>query len=295
MTPSRLRRPAALALAGLAAATVSFAEPQAKVTLMVTVVSESGAPAADLGPSDFVVREKSTQLQVASADRIHQVPLLVSILFDISKPNLGVTPPITDMRAAVASFVQKLRSQNPDVRIALTEVAGAAVPSVRFDAPPEDLDKAISRLFIGQQPAAVMIEGLLDAARGLRDRQAMRKVILLIDFSSHDSTTIATANEALREIQNALATVWSVSIAPSNAGSSPRQAAVNAAVASTGGHHLTAVSATGLKKLLDTAADSLSSQYLLTVSRDSAAPLSVDAIRVESKKGHKVLVTSLMR
>ena len=294
MTALRPGRFAAL-VAIVLAVEPSFATPQAQVTAMVTLVSESGAPVAGLDNDDFVVREKTTELQVTRVDRIHEVPLLVSILFDISKPALGVTPPVNDMRVAMASFVEKVRRSNPAAQIALTEVAGAAVPSARFDAAPEDLDRAVARLFIGQQPSAAMIEGLLDAARGMKTMQVMRKVILLIDFGSHDPTNTATANQALREIQEALATVWSVSIAPASAGSSPRQAAVNAAVGSTGGFRLTAVSATGLKKQLETVADSLASQYLVTFTRTASSPVNANDIRVESRKGHKVLLTSLMR
>lgn len=293
MLTLRLRCFGALVLLAAAGAALS-ATGQNQIIAMVTVVSETGAPAL-LTPEDFVVREKNTPLQVDRIDRIHEVPLLVSILFDISKPALGVIPPVNDMRVAMAAFVEKVRSSNPAAQIALTEVAGAAVPTVKFDSAPEDLDRAVARLFIGQQPAAAMIEGLLETARGLKNVQAMRKVILLIDFGSHDPTNTATANQALREIQEALATVWSVSIAPASAGSSPRQAAVNAAVNSTGGHRLTAVSATGLKKQLETVADSLASQYLITVTRASSAPVNVNDIRAESKKGQKVLVTSLMR
>jgi hypothetical protein len=287
---------ALLALVGTGAVSTGvLSATQTQVTAMVTVVSESGDPVTDLTPADFIVRERKTTHQVARVDRIHQVPLVLTILFDISKPQLGTPPPVTDMRDGLASMVASVRAENPSVQIALTEVAGAAVPTVPLGAAPEDLDKAISRLFVGQQPGAVLIEGLLDAARSLTARPEMRKVILLVDFGSHDPTRVDTANQALREIQNALATVWSVSIAPSNAGSSPREAAVGAAVKSTGGLRLTAVSASGLKSLLDVVADSLASQYLVTFTRDLARAVSVDDIQVESKKGQKVLVTSLMR
>ena len=285
-----------VALALLAAASTSaVSTSQIEATVMVTVVQESGDPAADLTPGDFIVREKKKPLEVVRVDRLHQVPLLVTILFDISKPQLGTPPPITDMRDALTSFVKGVRTHNPAAQIAFTEVAGAPVPSVTFDAPPEDLDKAISRVFIGQHASAVMIEGLLDAARGLKGRPEMRKVILLVDFGSHDPTRVDTANQALREVQEALASVWSVSITAPNAPASPREAAVRAAVLSTGGLRLTAVSATGLKAQLDTVARSLASQYLVTFARGSSPAISVDDIQVESRKGQKVLVTSLMR
>ena len=293
MATFRLRCSFALALL-VAAGTTAFSASQNQATVMVTVVAESGDPVADLTPADFVVREKKKPLEVVRVDRIHQVPLLVTILFDISKPQLGTPPPITDMRDALTSLVKSLRSHNPAAQIAFTEVAGAAVPAVAFEAPPEDLDKVISRVFIGQHASAVMIEGLLEAARRLKARPEMRKVILLVDFGSHDPTRVDTANQALREVQEALATVWSVSITPPNAPASPREAAVRAAVLSTGGLRLTAVSATGLKAQLDTVGRSLASQYLITFAGSSPA-ISADDIQVESKKGQKVLVTSLMR
>lgn len=294
MTALRLRCFVVLALLA-AGDTTAFSTGQRQATVMVTVVSETGDPATDLTAADFIVREKKRPLEVIRADRIHQVPLLVTILFDISKPLLGTPPPITDMRDALSSFVQGVRTHNPAAQIALTEVAGAPVPSTTFDAAPEDLDKAISRLFVGQHTSAVLIEGLLDAARGLRDRPEMRKVILLVDFGSYDPTRVDTANQALREVQSALATVWSVSIAPASVPNSSREAAVRAAVQSTGGLQLTAVSTTGLKAQLDTVARSLASQYLVTFARGSSSPVGIDDIRVESKKGQKVLVTSLMR
>lgn len=296
MTSARAVPSAAVAVGLLVLlCTPARAVPQAAFTALVTVVSESGSPAADLTADDFVVREKRAELRVTQAMRVHQAPLFLSILFDISKPPLGTPPPVSDMRAALASFVGKVRAENPGAQIAFTEVAGAAVPTVAFGAPPEDLDKAVSRLFVGQHAEAAMIEGLLDAAKGLEARSAMRKVILLVDFGSHDPTRTATANEALRQIQKATATVWSVSIRPANAPSSRREAPVKAAVESTGGMRLTAVAASGLTSLLGTVADSLASQYAVVFEREGAAPISIDDVRVESKKGQKVLLASLLR
>lgn len=300
MSSVRLVRSGALVTALVAIVSAATPAPYAAAgsqsfTALVTVVADSGSPAADLTAADLVMREKGRQLEVTRVDRVHQVPLFVSILFDISKPPMGTIPPIRDMRTALASFVEKVRAANPGAQIALTEVAGAPVPSVTFEAPPEDLDKAVSRIFIGQHSEAAMVEGLLDAAKTLKGKSAMRKVILLVDFGSHDPGRIATANEALREIQDALASVWSVSVRPANAQSSRRDAAIKAAVESTGGVRLTAVSATGLTSLLDTAANSLASQYLVTFARSASSPLDIADLTAETKQDQKVLIASLMR
>lgn len=294
MTPLRLHGCFALILS----ATLSTAIPSAgqnQATAMVTVVAPSGSPVTALPAGDVIVREKQRPREVVRIDRIHQAPLALTILFDISKPRLGTSPPIMDMRNALSAFVQRVRRDNPAVRIALMEVAGAAVPTVPFEAPPEALDKAVTQLFVGQHAGAVLIEGLLDAARSLRTRTERRRVILLVDFGSHDPTRVDTANHALREIQNAAATVWSVSIAPPDAYSSTREAALAAAVGSTGGLRLTAVSSSGLESLLGAVAASLASQYLVTFTRDSSSAPRADDIHVESKTGRKVLVTAVMR
>src|SRR5207249_2357042 len=73
-------------------------------SIYASVVNQSGAPVADLGPSDFIVREDNIRrevLRVAPADE----PLQVALLVDTSN---AARDDIFHIREAVTAFVRAL-------------------------------------------------------------------------------------------------------------------------------------------------------------------------------------------
>ncbi len=269
------------------------AQHPAQVTTLVTVISESGAAITDLSAADFVVREAGQTREVASASPANAASLFVAILLDTSKPPMGTPPPVNDVRTSLSTFVSTIRAANPGAQISLTEVSGAAVPVVKFDAGTEALDSAIARLYPGQRADAVMLEGLADVASELAGISAMRKAIVSIDFNSNDPTSAKTAKEAIEAVSQSRASVWAISVRGTRGAGARRDAGLKAAAEMYGGHQLSAISPSGLTAMLTQTAASLSSQYLVAFTRPADAELK--PITVETARGQKALVVLMMR
>lgn len=279
-----------LILPAFQAAPVS--QDMAKVTAVVSVVSADGLPVTGLTPADFVIRDEGTKREAVSADSLAQVPLYVTVLIDMAKPPMGMIPPVRDMRLAVGNFVAAVRAANPGTQISLVEVSGAPVPTVRFDAGEGALDAAVQKLSPGQNGDAVILEGIAEAARDLKDRPTIRRAIVSIDFGSPDTSAESANRAAIDGVLNAQVSLFAVSIRAPRQQTSRRESGLNAAVETSGGIKLTAVSATGLDAQLKTIAATLSSQYLVTFMRPGGV---IKKLSIETTRGQKALVGALLK
>jgi hypothetical protein len=278
---------------------IVYAQKQA--TLFVTVVSAPGA-LGDLKAKDFTAN--GGKLQIKDAVRATE-PLAIEILVDVSRPPSGVTPPIQDVRTALQSFVQTIRSAEPAARIGLIQVAGAAVPAVNLGAPAAAVDKAIGMVAPGPDLSggAVMIEGLQDASKALADEPAPRRAIVCVDFSSSDSFPDSRVGGVVKDMIKTGASVWSVTVRASSEqtttnGSSTalynvRDSAFNSIIKNNGGLHVTIVDVTGLKSQLQTIANSLLSQYELTIDGIDAAH--ARDVKLATASGAKVVPSVFVR
>lgn len=292
-----LPRAATVALCGLLLIASGFhaapaGQEMAKVTAVVTVVSADGMPVTGLTAADFVIRDEGTRRDAASADSLAQVPLYVTVLIDMAKPPMGMIPPVRDMRLALGNFVAAIRAANPGAQISLVEVSGAPVPTVRFDAAEGALDAAVQKLSPGQNGDAVMLEGIAEAARDLKDRPTIRRAIVSIDFGSPDTSGESANRAAIDGVLDAQVSLFAVSIRMPRQVTSRRESGLTAAVDVSGGTRLTAVSATGLDAQLKTIAATLSSQYLVTFMRPGGV---IKKLSIETTRGQKALVGALLR
>lgn len=267
-------------------------QEMAKVTAVVTVVSADGMPVTGLTAADFVIRDEGTKRDAAGADSLAQVPLYVTVLIDMAKPPMGMIPPVRDMRLALGNFVAAIRAANPGAQISLVEVSGAPVPTVRFDAAEGALEAAVQKLTPGQNGDAVMLEGIAEAARDLKDRPTIRRAIVSIDFGSPDTSAESANRAAIDGVLEAQTSLFAVSIRMPRQVTSRRESGLTAAVDVSGGTRLTAVSATGLDAQLKTIAATLSSQYLVTFMRPGGV---IKKLSIETTRGQKALVGALLR
>jgi hypothetical protein len=261
-------------------------------TALVTVVAEGGGRVADLTARDFVVREDKATREVVGAE-LSTEPLFITLLVDTTQPPLGVLPPTQDLRKALSSFVEVIKSTSSDAQIAMMGFAGAAVTMVEFTSDAAALDKNIQRLFSNQQSDAVLIEAMVEAGNKLSDKPSPRRAIVSIDFSSPDSSASRTMKQAAENIRKAGATVWAISIRGTAPSTSTREEVLNVVTQSSGGLRLTAVEPTGLESMLKSVAYSLLSQYTVTFVRPGNTP--VKSTEMATTRGTKVLVTPWMR
>ena len=279
---------------------VVFAQKQA--TIFVTVVAPAAGPVSGLQAKDFVVQGGKADVKAAV---VASEPLAVELLIDVSRPPIGVNPPIQDVRTALQSFVQTLRKAEPSVRIGVVEVSNAAVPTVKLDAPGTALDKAIGTVAPGpdMSGSAVILEGLQDASHTLANEPAPRRALVSVDIGSGDSFPDNRVDALVKDVFKTGVSVWAISVRTaveqtvSNGSSTAlynvRDGAFNSMIKNNGGLRMTIVAATGLKDQLQIVANSLISQYELTIAGVDAAH--ARDLKITTAGGAKVLTSAFAR
>lgn len=280
----------ALLVAGASAAagTSGFVEK----TILVTVLDKDGAPIRDLTAGEFAVTEDGARREVTAAS-LSTEPLFVSVLIDTSKPQEGDVDRLRDLRTSLTTFVKTVHAASPTAEIALTTVGGAGVLVHDFTTQAVELERITSRLVPDQRSMAVVLEALIDAARGLRDKPSPRRAIVTLDFASREASTVQPTT-VIEEVFKSGASVWAVSVHGSMGGTAPRRdTAINHLTKNTGGVRATALLPSALESILKNLAFSLTSQYEVTYTRpDGSAPKSIVP---SAKRGSKVLMAPFIQ
>jgi hypothetical protein len=279
--------------------TIAFAQKQA--TLFVTVVAPATGPVADLKPKDFIAN--GGKLEVKDAARATE-PMAIELLVDVSRPQLGANYPLEELRTGLETFVKTIRAAERSARIGMVQVGNAAVPVVDVGAPAAALDKAIASVAPGPDTGgAVMIEGVQDASHKLANEPAPRRAIVCVDFASPDSFPDTRVEGVVKDVFKTGVSLWAVAArAPmentqTNGSStvqfSSRENAFNSIIKTNGGMRITIVAASGLKEQLQTIANSLLSQYELTIAGIDAAH--ARDVKLSTATGAKVLPSVFAR
>ncbi|MEZ5317774.1 MAG: hypothetical protein R2752_10270 [Vicinamibacterales bacterium] len=275
--------------AGVAVLRAGPAQEMLDHSAFVIVLDGDDAPVTDLTPADVVIIEDGaprpvTKIEVASE------PISIGLLVDTAQPRMGSSAPTRDLRNGLTAFVKIIQEANPESRIAVMQTAGAAVMSVDFTNKTSDVNKALGRLFPSQRTSAVVMEALVDMGKAIAKEPHRRRAIVSIDFDSQETSGV-TGEDLSEAIQNAVTSVWAVSIHGGSA-SAAREATLDAVTEITGGLRLTAVSASALTSQLETIARALTSQYLVTYQRPNGS--SVTQVRAAANKGAKFLATRIL-
>jgi hypothetical protein len=244
-------------------------------SILVTVLDKDLAPIRDLAASEFTVHEDGARREVTAA--AHATDLLfVSVLIDTSKIPQGDIDRIRDMRTSLTTFVKTLQSANPTAEIALTTVGGAGVLVKDFTTQTNELEHITGRLVPDHRENSVVLESLIDAARGLVNKPSPRRAIVSIDFASMERSEVQPTT-VITEVLKSGASVWCVSVHGQQGFTAPRRdTALNFLTKNTGGIRATALVPSALEQVLKNLAWSLNSQYLVTYTRpDGATPKSI--------------------
>ena len=277
-----------------AAAAVAAAGPASiaqtdSMSALITVLAPAKGPVTDLTAKDFTVRSGKQKLEVTAADRATQ-PLSIQLLVDNSQPQ-GMSGAMADLRTGLQGFVQAIRAGESDAQIGMYSIAGQAIPVVKLGAPAADLDKAVSQLFLIQEPTSALLEGLEDASHDLAERPVPRRAIVSIDFASAESTPDTALGGIDKAVYQVGATVWAISVAGINPESPKRESVLAAVTRRTGGQRFSLVQASGLPNQLKAIANSLLSQYTIQFPRPSG---DIQELTISTPKG-KALATMFAR
>jgi hypothetical protein len=284
------RAAAAVAVAAVFGATLAAGAVTNEKLVLVTVVADPAKPLFALTPADFSVTEENDKVTVIEAVPAKD-PLSVVVLVDTALPADGraLTP---EMRNALKAFVTAIQAGEPTARIALYQVANAALPVTEFTSDRVALDAAISVIASGTPAGSKMLEGVVTASKLLGERPAPRRAIVCIGIGTQEGTSL-NPKGVYDAVRKSGATLWVVSVQNFRDPSlTNRDTVWTRATEDTGGLRLNAVQANRLDVQLQSIANSLLSQYYLKLvrTRDGAVkPLKGQA------SGSPVLFTRWMR
>ena len=152
--------------------------------MYVSVLDNAGAPVADLGPSDFLVREDNAPrevLRVAPADD----PMQIAVLVDNSQAARSF---IRDIRVGLESFVTDMTNGTKND---LSIISLGERPTILADATSdrERLLKGVYRIFELNGSGNYLLDGVIETSRGFKKKESSRPVIVAIttegpEFSS---------------------------------------------------------------------------------------------------------------
>lgn len=238
-------------------------------SMYVSVVNDAGAPVADLGPSDFIVREDNVArevLRVAPAEE----PMQIEILVDNSQ---AARDYVRDIRSSLPAFIDALLAPNGAGRkneiglIALGERPTILAPAT-FDR--VLLKKGVDRIFAQTGSGTYLLDAIIEVCKGFRKRGATRPVIVAIttegpEFSSRHFDLVLGP---LRETGTAFHVV---SVGPQSSDTSDearnRNIVLDQGPSSTGGRFEHILTSMALGGRLTQIADDLTHQYRITYAR----------------------------
>jgi hypothetical protein len=162
----------ALALAMVVRPSPDWAQAEERA-IYVSVLDEGGTPVSGLAPGDFIIREGGVERAVVAVSTATD-PLQIAVLVDTSQAS---EPYASEIRSALKSFSREIQDRHERALFAFgdrpTRVAD-------YSRDPTRLDDGIARLFARTGRGAAVVDAIIDVSRGLRQREAIRPVVVLI-------------------------------------------------------------------------------------------------------------------
>jgi hypothetical protein len=188
-----MTRPHASVAVALAAALCAFAAagPSAQRSaarersLYVSVVDQNGAPVADLGPTDVIVKEDNVTrevLRIAPASD----PMQVAVLVDTS---VAARDSIPHMRQALPAFVNELAIPTATGRkneVAIIGIGDRPTILAEYSTDPAQVRKGIDRIWALPNSGMYLLDALVETAQGVKKRESARPVIVSIATAGQD-------------------------------------------------------------------------------------------------------------
>ena len=164
----------------VAAGTLAFSHPLDaqgnRRALYVTALNDAGAPVADLGPADFVVREDNLAREVLKVEPALE-PMQVAVLVDTSQ---GARDDISHMRTALPAFVKTLTAGEVKNEVAIVAIGERPTVYTNYTFSQAELKKGIDRIWSMQGSGAYLLDGIIEVCQGFKKRGAQRPVIVAI-------------------------------------------------------------------------------------------------------------------
>jgi hypothetical protein len=162
----------ALALAIVARPSSGWTEAEERA-VHVSVLDQGGTPVSGLGIRDFIVREAGVERPVLRVSAATD-PLQIALLVDTSQ---AIEPYLGEVRSALKRFSREIADRHQRALFALGEHSTRVAD---YSTDPARLEEGIGRLFGRTGGGASVADAIIEVSRGLRQREAARRVVVLI-------------------------------------------------------------------------------------------------------------------
>jgi hypothetical protein len=190
----------------VALVTCTLSAPSARAaetrrTVYVTVTDRNGAPAADLSPADFVVKEGGKERQVTDAQPASAVPMWLTLAVEERLIVDGST------RLALWGFMKRIAGR---AAIRLVTIGLRNETAVDYTGDLNALVGAINKLTLNPNRDSNVAEGIFEIAERLTERRPRRPVIVVVAVTGGQSGVEAQA--VLDKIRDSAATMFAVTV-----------------------------------------------------------------------------------
>jgi von Willebrand factor type A domain len=238
-------------------------------SMYVSVLNEAGAPVPNLGPADFIIREDNVArevLRVAPATD----PMQIALLVDNSQ---AARPYIIDIRNALQDFVTTMGASSDASgknELAIIALADRPTTLTDFTASRAQLLKGIDRVFSQSQSGTLLLEGIIDASKALKKRDARRPVIVAI-VTEGPELSDRYYDLVLAPLKDSGAAFHAIVVGPVRGAMSDaardRGVVLDRGTSETGGRRDNVLTSMALQPKLKELADELTHQYRVTYGR----------------------------
>ena len=261
----RLRSAAVFLLGILALAPLHLGAQALERSIFVSVVDDSGAPVADVGPRDLVVREDGTAREILRVEPATE-PMLIALLVDNSQAG---EPYIRDYREALPAFLETIAA-DADVQgrhqIALIALASRPTILVDYTMDTDRLRQGIGRVFSQSDSGTYLLDAIMEVSSGIAKRESARPVIVAVTTEGPELSD-RVYQQVLEPLLESGAALHVMVVG------SPRNNAVDRGVVltrgpeQTGGTYETVLASSALAGRMKQLAAQLTSQYRVTYAR----------------------------
>ena len=271
----------------LLVATIAATPQMQRRTIYVTALGRNGRPVPGLTADDFRVKEDGRVRGITRAEPASQ-PMQIALLLDDGGPSLAA------IRQATGQFVERLQRR---AEFSLTTTGGQPQTRVTFTDDPRQIYDALESTFANVAPTTQFLDALLDTARSLIRRRAVRPVIIAIVTEGEELSAVR-GDVLLAALQESGAMFYYIGLgAPMTSGTRPalganraagsteyesvqRNTVIGSGPKNSGGRGEQVLLPNGIEPLMLDFATELAGQYALTYDTDTRrARLEVAALR----------------
>ena len=205
---ARVRAAVALVLSvGFVTADLAATPPQAgDKTVYVAAVDGSNKPIAGLTKDGWALREDGNDRTIVDVKPATD-PLDLVLLIDTS---INCQPSITDLRAGLLAFAQRIFAGPAPVTMSIVDVAGADIMVAENKKTVDDVNKILAKTFADRAGGTVMLEGMSDAAKKLAKSTAPRRAMVLVNLDRVPEASTIELPKVINAIIASNASVWAI-------------------------------------------------------------------------------------